>query len=189
MPNWRWKLPNLNASPDSVDFVTALARLLRSGQLRDAFAADPQAVMGEMRVRAGDRAAVLQLIPADLEFQAVILLRKRYAWVCRSLPRTCGALGERAWPEFQTYARSYWPFGTKATARDVVGFCDHLQRTGRGTVCPLEGQRARFVSETRRFAIRYVHASRNAGHRRRALQVFFRHRPGSWHEWLIYVGA
>lgn len=182
-------MPNSHASPDAVDFVTALGRLLQSGPLRDKFAADAQAVADEMRIRASDRAAFLQLVPSDLEFQAVVLLRKRFDLIRRVLPRTCSGLGKRAWPEFQRYARACWPSGARATAEDALGFCAHLDAAEDGVVCALERHRARFVCESRRFSIRYVRTPRTIGIARGALQVFFRHRASHWHEWLFYVGA
>ncbi len=50
-----------------LDFVTALGRLLQSGALRDAFAADAAAVARQIGVRESERAAVERLVPAELE--------------------------------------------------------------------------------------------------------------------------
>jgi len=36
--------------------------------------------------------------------------------------------------------------------------------------------------------IRFVVAEIPGGSRRPGLQMFFRSRPGRWHEWLIYFG-
>ncbi|MCX6954737.1 MAG: hypothetical protein NTV51_21485 [Verrucomicrobia bacterium] len=157
--------------------------------MRDAFAVHAEAVAAEMNVRTGDRDSFLQLIPADLEFQATILLRKRFELVKRALPRTCRDLGEQAWPEFQRYARACWPSGARVIAQDALGFCAHLHPARNGVVCPLERQRARFVSESNRFAIRYVRTPRMTGTVRGALHVFVRHSPSRWHEWLLYVGV
>src|SRR5687767_8469200 len=109
--NWRWKLPNSSESSAAIDFVTALGRVLCNGGLRDAFATDLVAVVWQIGLRESDRQAFLQLWPADLEFQANILLRKRFDVIRRTLPRTCRNLGRDAWLEFQPFARPSRPLG------------------------------------------------------------------------------
>ena len=83
-----------------IDFVTALGRVLHDGSLRDAFVADPVAFVRGLGLAEADRDRFLRLVPADLEFQARVLLRKRFVLVRDILPRTCENLGDEAWPEF-----------------------------------------------------------------------------------------
>src|SRR5947209_20154994 len=76
------------------DFITTLGRLLRDGNLRDAFAANAAATADFLGLSDAERSAFLSLKPDDLEFQARVLLRKRFEAVQRLLPLTCASLGE-----------------------------------------------------------------------------------------------
>lgn len=181
-------MPNSPASPAALDFVTALGRLLQSGPLRDAFAADAPTVAATMNVRAEDRASFLQLVPNDLEAQAVVLLRKRFDLVRHALPRTCAELGKQAWPEFRGYARKRWPQGDALVVHDAWGFCTHLRDARADALCPREWNRVRFAHGKERFVIRYVSAAQSAASARGGVQIFFRPRAARWHEWWIYFG-
>lgn len=163
----------------ALDFITALGRLLHDGALRDAFAADPRGLMQRLGVGEADRAMLLQLSPADLEFQARVLLRKRFDLVRRALPRTCAALGEIAWPEFFQFARSRPAADAKPFGADAVGFCEHVRLTRMGCVCQMERARVRFAGGRRRFA---VHLGRGP-----VLHVFLRRRNARWQEWTLFL--
>ena len=89
-----------------IDFVTALGRLLRDGNLRAAFTANPQGIANQINLRAHDCLLFVKLIPADLEFQAHILLRKRFELVQQLLPETGRRTGEHFWNLFYEYART-----------------------------------------------------------------------------------
>ena len=65
----------------AIDFITALGRVLQDGALRDAFALDPLALARRLDLRERDQPLFLQLDPADLEFQARVLVRKRFVLV------------------------------------------------------------------------------------------------------------
>src|SRR5580658_6887219 len=117
--NLRWKSPNLGESMPVIDFTAALGRLLRDGALRDALAADPRALVARLGVRASDQPALLQLAPDDLEFQARVLLRKRFDSLRRILPETCARLGDEAWSSFYSYARLEWPSGDDPATLDA----------------------------------------------------------------------
>lgn len=182
-------MPNSIASPAAPDFVTALGRLLQSGPLRDAFTADRQALAHEMKLSAEDRAAFFQLVPDELEAQAVVLLRKRFDLVRCALPLTSAALGEQAWPEFRSYARVKWPTDTRAVVQDALGFCVHLREVRADAICPREWHRLKFLHGGARLAIRYVHAARSANRERGGVQILFRWRAARWHEWWLYLGV
>ena len=187
--NWRSKLPSSSESSAAIDFVTAFGRLLCDGGLRDAFAADPIAVVAQIRLRESDCAMFLQLRPSDLEFQARILLRKRFVLVRQALPRTCQNLGDDAWPEFQRYGRPGGPTGKEMITEDAVGFCQHLRQIRPAALCAVETNRFRFAQRRRAFAFHFVMAMGSRGSRRPAVQVFLRRQPGRWHEWLVYLGG
>ncbi len=174
------------------DFVTALGRLLQSGALRDAFAADAAAVSRQIGVRQSERAAFEQLVPAELEAQAVVLLHKRFDLVRRGLPRTCAALGcERAeaWKEFHRYARNAWPNQKNAVAGDARGFCEAIRRARPEALCRIEDHRVRFLCGRSRWSVRWLSAVPFRAGFRPGVQIFLRGRRSRWHEWVVFAGA
>lgn len=189
-----------------IDFVTALGRLLRSGALRDEFAADPARVAEQVGLRAGDRAAWGQLVPAELEAQAEVLLKKRFVAVRRVLPRTCRALGgdgedvvdgkkgdhgkkgEEAWRVFRGYARGCWPGEENKVADDARGFCAALRRVRPEAVCGIEAHRAQWLCDGSRWSVRWLAAVPFRKGFRPGVQIFLRWRGARWHEWVVYAG-
>jgi hypothetical protein len=174
-------LPNSSASSGAIDFVTALARLLADGGLRDAFGADGAAFAEQWKVRPSDRALLLQLVPGDLEFQAQVLLRKRFDHVRAALPQTCARLADAAWPLFARFART-----APNAARDAVDFCGYLAAARRDAICPLEYNRCLFAAGGGRCAIRFVLA--RAGPRKwrqPTMQLLLGGRGDRWHEWCV----
>jgi hypothetical protein len=182
-------LPNSNASPGGIDFITALGRLLKDGALRDAFAVDATAVARQMNLAAGELAAFVQLMPAELETQAVVLLRKRFDLVRRGLPRTCRALGREAWAIFQGYARTSWPKLERAAADDARGFCEALLCLRPEALCRVEYHRVRFLCSDRRWEVRLLDAVPFRRGFRPGLHIFLRRGVNRWHEWLLYAGV
>ncbi len=178
-------MPNSNASSGEIDFVTALGRLLRSGTLRDAFAADPGAVTERLGVRPSDRARVTGLVVADLEFQADVLLRKRFTPIRGMLSRTCAQLGNGAWPEFRAFARA-----TDALAeRDAEGFCAYLAERRSAALCSLEHNRSRFAQSGGRCAVHVTLTVPSGAKLRRPLvQLLLGGRGKRWHEWRVSIG-
>ncbi len=175
-----------------LDFVTALGRLLQSGALRDAFAADPVAVAEEMGLRESERSAWVQLVPAELEAQAVVLLKKRFDLVRRGLPQTCRALGDEgkeAWNVFRHYARGTWPNQKNAVADDARGFCEALRLTRPDAVCQIEYHRVLFLCDGSRWSVRWVAAVPFRKGFRPGVQIFLRGRSARWHEWVVFAGA
>lgn len=175
-----------------LDFVTALGRLLQSGALRDAFAADPAAVARQIGVRESDRAAWLQLAPAELEAQAVVLLRKRFELVRRGLPRTCAALGpegSEAWSEFHRYARNAWPKSQNAAADDALVFCEAIRRSRPDALCCIEYHRVRFLCGRSRWSVRWLSAVPFRAGFGPGVQIFLRGRRSRWHEWVVFAGV
>lgn len=153
--------------------------------LRDAFVADPESVTKRLSVRACDRALVTGLVAADLEFQADVLLRKRFTLIRRTLAHTCERLGRAAWPEFRAFARA-----TDAPAeRDAAGFCAHLAKSNSPALCPLEHNRSRFAHSGRRCALHLTMAAPPGARTRRPLvQLFLGGRGKRWHEWRVSIG-
>ena len=177
-------MPNWSESLATIDFITALGRVLRDGVLRDAFVSDPLALARRIGLRECDQPLFLQLDPVDLEFQARVLLRKRFDSVRPALPRTCGQLGAQARSEFHGYARLRWPAPENQVPEDVFGFCQHLHRSRPGSVCPLGWNRARFACGRRRFAVHWVKAMPFRG--RPGVQLLLRFRSGQRHEWQVW---
>jgi hypothetical protein len=169
----------------ALDFTTALGRLLSDGILRDRFATHPEVVVDEMDVAAGERSAICALAPNELEVQADILLRKRFAQVRPLLPEVCLELGERAWPEFREYARCRWT---------EVPWCDAAGYGGRLVACGLMPRGLREISRAEFAASRvpiHVYLVRDlpvGGKIRRGILVFVRTGNGRWKEFAAHGG-
>lgn len=170
-----------------VDFITALGRVLHDGALRDALAENPDAFVRRIGLREADRPAFLKLVPADLEFQAAVLLRKRFALLKPMLPATIRLLGKEAWPEFAVYSRSAPLPPHAATVCDAFGFCTHLQRRRPEVVCPVELNRSDFAFHQRRFSARI--AAKHPSSRFPRLQLMLRLKGNRWWEWQVYFAT
>jgi len=158
------------------DFPTVLARLLSDGALRDAFAASRKAALEEFSLGEGDQQALENLDPEDLEFQAEILLRKRFDRVRGLIPNTCRELPGEGWSDFIDYARCRWLGGEFAPQNDALAFCRYLRMKRPGTVAGEEENRLVFATSGRRWAGFWVWFWDGNGRRRPAGQVFFRSR-------------
>jgi hypothetical protein len=169
-----------------IDFITAFGRLLRDGNLRDAFAMNPEAVAAQVRLRPSDLPSWLQLAPADVEAQAVTLLRKRLDLVKYFAPETCRQPGEKLWPAFLGYSRANWPPEGCAKFFDAFQFCQHLKSLAPGTVATVEWNRLEFALSKRRMAIHYVRPPTAGKQPRRGIQFFVRGPRQSWREFFFY---
>ncbi len=170
----------------ATDFITALGRLLRDGALRDALAANPRSLAAQLDLCERDWAALEQLIPADLEFQARVLLGKRCDIIRRIIPETCRRLGAETWPVFHAYARTNWPTREPSAAHDAHGFCRHLQQHQPDSLCEAELNRLRFALSQKRFALHFIRRRPPRNQPRPALQLFFRLDRQHWRETTIY---
>lgn len=171
-----------------IDFITALGRLLRDGKLRDAFAADPQAVAAQIKLRPSDWPDFLQLIPADLEFQAQILLRKRLELVRHLLPETTRRAGDQFDPAFFKYARTCWPPELRAALQDAFEFCRELKRQQSIVVDASEWNRLVFAISRRRTALHWVQMATRNKKIHRGFQIFLRINGQNWREIFLYLG-
>ena len=169
-----------------IDLITALGRLLRDGNLRDAFAASPQAVAGRINLGRHDWPAFLQLVPEDLEFQARILLRKRLELVRQLLPETVRRLGENFRPHFLEYARVNWPDEPRAALHDAFQFCGRIKPPQ--LVSKSEWNRLRFALSEKHLAVHCLLRETLRGKTRLRLQVFFRGRSKQWREFIFHLG-
>jgi hypothetical protein len=130
----------------------------------------------------------LQLIPADVEFQADVLLRKRLDLVKFFAPETCRQLGEKLWPAFRAFARENWPPENAAKFFDAFQFFERLKQQPSDAIVAAEWNRLRFAFSKRRLAFHGVRMP-DARHRaRRGLQFFLRGRGRRWREYFFYVG-
>lgn len=156
-----------------LDFTTALARLLRDGALRDEFRENGNALADAWNLGGEERASILALDPDDLDFQARVLLRKRYSQIEHIIPATCRALGADAWPVFYAYARTRWP---EDELRDAHAFCMFVKERNPEVLCTAEWNRLNFITGTRRIAFHLAGP---------ALQILLRRRNGGWREWAV----
>jgi len=172
----------------TIDLITALGRLLSDGSLRDAFAADPLAVAAAFGLRENDLATFTRLAPDDLEFQALVLLRKRFEAVRRVIPSTCSRLGGKGWARFQAYARMHRFSGTDQPAREAHGFCQRLLQLEPEALCDFEWNRLCFVLGGSRVAAHFVRGLPIRNSPRLALQCFLRGRRSGCRELALYFG-
>lgn len=166
----------------AIDFETALARLLRDGFLRDAFAKDPILLAKQIGVRDTDFQTLVSLPPADLEFQANVLLHKRYDEIRRVLPVTCRRLGNGAWPSFKEYGRSHWPQHVPVALCDARAFCGFLRVTNPAALCRSEENRIVFAGSDKRFSLSLVPDLPRRQKSYFGIQLFFRSRTRGWRE-------
>ena len=167
----------------AIDFTTALARLLQDGLLRNRLIASPESVIRQMELCETDRVALLALNAEDLEFQAQVLLHKRFDALRRVIPKTCEHLSDKTWPLFYEFARNYWPKDSPATAFDAYAFCSRVKRVHPSAVNKLEWNRLRFAFSRSFFATNLLR--RNATQTRVTLQILFKLSRRRWHEVLI----
>lgn len=171
-----------------MNLITALGRLLHDGALRDEFAAQPHAVAERLQVRASDRAALLAISAADLEFQAGILLGKRFELIKNLVPRTLASLGERARSDFFAYARTCWPKGANQPLEDAVKFCSYCARKPALPVCQAEVNRLDFALNEKRLAMHFVRGLSLRKGKRSGIQILMRLKNGNWRESVFYLG-
>jgi len=164
------------------DFITAFARLLRDGPLRDAFRREPQRASELLEIEPSECTALLAIDPADLEFQAEVLLRKRFESVSRVIPLTIANAGQRAWRWFAEYGRACWPAGENPGLEDARGFCSYLEGRSPYSVSLSERNRLRFATDTALAAIHIVPDLPLRNRRRHGLQIFLRLSGGRWRE-------
>jgi hypothetical protein len=175
---------------NGIDLITATGRLLRDGRLRDAFAVAPATVVGALGVREADQSLLLAIAPADLEAQALVLLRKRFGAVRRLLPITCARVGEKAWPLFSKWAREGWPDGEAAGLRDADEYAQRLAVGHPDVICRPEWNRVRFALGSHRLALHWVRELPKPIHKSPcwACQILVRGRAPGWHEFVLFLG-
>jgi len=171
-----------------MDFTTALGRLLHDGGLRDAFRENSTALIDAWDLRDDERAAALALDADDLDFQAQVLIRKRFTQTANIIPRTCEELGGNAWPAFLAYARAYWPEHARKELKDAHDFCLFVKQNHPGALCMAEFNRVRFLLGARHFALHFPRHFTGRNRRRRSLQILFRTPGGTWREWIVRPG-
>ena len=173
----------------ATDFITAFGRLLRDGALRDRLAANPEAAAEQADLSPNDWPAWRQLVPAEVEFQAGVLLRKRLELVRPLLPETCRRLGDNLWPAFQAYARYHWPTATNPKWEDALEFCTRLTRQHPGLVYAAERNRLEFARSGRRIALYRTILKTARQPVRPGVQLFLRSRKNGWREISFYLGG
>jgi hypothetical protein len=169
----------------TIDFATALARLLRDKSLRDAFATNPLLLARQLNVNHADLRVLASLPPADLEFQANVLLRKRYNVIKRLLPVTCARLGGRAWQSFKEYARGHWPQHVPMALYDARAFCNYLGARYPDVLSRSELNRIRFAGSNRLFSLSFVPDAPRGQRTHFGLQLLLRSGRDGWRELAI----
>lgn len=170
-----------------IDFITAFGRLLRDGLLREVFAANPKTAATSIRLRRADLKAWQQLVPADLEFQATELLRKRLDLVKYFAPETCRLIGENLWPAFQRYGRTNWPTENLPKSADALEFCRHLREEAAKPVAASEWHRLSFANSRHRIRLHWTQFPTKGGKSKHGFQLFLRGPGKRWREFLFYL--
>jgi len=165
-----------------------LGRLLCDGALRDALARAPAETVERVGLAEPVRAAVLALNCDDLEFQARILLRKRFQAVLPLLPATAAALADKAWPLFLGFGRTAAPSGKPPELHDANGFLQILFRSSPNLVVHSEANRIRFAFKRQRFACYFSRALLVRNRCRCGLQLFLRQNANCYREYALYFG-
>lgn len=171
-----------------IDFITAFGRLLRDGQLREAFATNPAAVAGQVHLRQADLGTWLELNPTDIELQADVLLRKRLDLVKFFAPGTCRQLGDKLWLEFRQFGRNHWPADGSERIADAFQFCRELGQSNPEAIVKSEWNRLNFAVSDRKIGLHWVQMSGTKAQFRHGLQIFIRGRRHRWQEYLFYFG-
>lgn len=182
------QVSTVSGPQDGRSVVEGLACLLRSAALRERYAIDPNGVLAALGICISDRPAFSALTPKDLDFQARILLRKRFTEVKELLPQTCALLGEQAWTVFQVYAREQWPTDAGGAAEDALSFHAAVAAQFPKQACNTERNRLSFQQSTKRCRIHWV---RDASLNRRCpygLQVLFRFTARDCRDWTLHLG-
>ncbi len=171
----------------SIDATTALAGLLRDPDLRRRFCANRQATLRSMGVREDLHSSFEFLDAQALEQQAKTLVAKRFRAVEQLLPRTMRALGADALPEFERFAREFWPEGHLRHVVDAASFFRHLRgRRATGVYCA-EAHLVSFVADGRRVALRWAPRTYVGGRPRNTVQLLYR-RSGRVRQVFLYLG-
>lgn len=166
--------------------MTGLARLLSDSALRRGFARDRGALATELRIRSSDRPVFLQLSLEDLEFQAGILLRKRFEPIQTLIPLTLSSLPENGWPLFRKYASVA---GRKdCSPQDAFDFLLFLKENG-AAVNSSERSRIELLRSSKRFALKLSRGVLSSGLRRTLISLHVRAKTrGRVHLWRIDLG-
>jgi hypothetical protein len=166
-----------------IDFIHAFSRLLGDGALRAEFAKNPAAVAERLGVQARERGAFVNLDPEEVEFQALVLLHKRFDVVRRLIPSTCATLSEDAWALFAEYACNCQP---GLDFRDAHDFCQFVLTKFPAAVSRSELNRLRFGLGQKSLAVHFVRDLRINERVRCGLQLLIRGRRSAWREDAIY---
>lgn len=167
-----------------LDFTTALGLLLSDGMLRDDFNANPHIVLARLNLRKNDYDAFSKLSPDDLEFQAKILIRKRFVIVQNIVPETFRILGGEAWQQFHAYARANRKTPEQTAHQDAECFCRYLLQIKATCLFKAELNRLRFILSKSRFAIHAIRHKQG----KHAVQLFLRFGKHHFREVIFYFG-
>lgn len=129
---------------ESMDWVTAQTRLLRSPKLRAQFRRDPVALGQAFDLSPENQQLLARLCPDQLDAQARTLIDKRMHEAFQLLPQTVANLAANARSLFVSHALQYWPDGHQRHTADALAFCESLPSDSRNSVDPYEVNRLRF---------------------------------------------
>ena len=169
----------------SIDFTTALGRLLTDAELLSAFTQNPSLVADQLNVAKEVRAYFVTLSPQQVATQAKLLITKRMKEVYKFLPYTFQTYPETA-QHFKTYASTYWPKSYRRHLEDAHQFCLYL-KTHHLFAAQSEFNRIRFLQSGKRFRLTWATDVLIKGQRLPALQVFYRNKKTDG-QWRFYIG-
>ena len=147
---------------ESMDWVTAQTRLLRSPKLRAQFRRDPVALGQAFNLSPANQQLLARLCPDQLDAQARTLIDKRMHEAFQLLPQTVANLAGDARSLFVSHALQYWPEGHQRHTADALQFCESLPSPFQRLVDQREVNRLRFRLTPAPIRIHWI--SRKAKH-------------------------
>jgi len=111
----------------SIDFITALSRLLSEPVLLKEFTADAPATAERLNIIESDRSIFLSLVPEQVSKQAKLLITKRMREVYKYMPQTFNLLGIESFNCFKNYAITHWPNTYRRHLEDAYQYCIYLK--------------------------------------------------------------
>jgi hypothetical protein len=169
----------------SIDFVTALAKLLSQPELQRLFTQAPEQVADRLNLLDEHRALFVALVPEQVTAQANLLTTKRLKEARRLLPQTFKLLGSNGTAYFNSYASTYWPQSHRRHLEDAVEFCTYLN-SHHYPVNHGEINYLKFLMSRRRVGLALAKDAMVQAYHFPAIQLFYRYK-GTMGQWRLYL--
>lgn len=169
----------------SIDYVTALGRLLSSPALQALYEDNPQNLADVLNLNDADRCLFVNLSTQQVHTQAKLLINKRLREVSKLLPLTCHSLGMRLSDLFSTYAASYWPDSHRRHLHDAYFFCRYL-KSHNDELNQSEFNKIRFLYHRHSLKLYFTRDALVREKAYPAIQLFYRTRQ-HYSEWRFFL--